>query len=381
MVKGKTSLERMVLQHLLSSSGRGKNARPAKKTQSKPAWDCQQCQFHNFGFRSHCLKCGKAKGSKKPAQVVTACPSKSSAGVLSKTPPLAPWAKPQVAANKMAALQASLSMLRQHGGDEDVETVLQSWIAEAEKASASKEKPLAERLAGTRAYIVRAEKRREAAQLAVSEAQARLSELETDLAQHKSHLASLEREALVTLQPGTPTVGENVEEPAGGAQAASPAGSCGLATDMVVEFVGQADAAMTPSTVTPSPAPGTLVGGLFPGNGAPMAAFLQLLDAKLAPIQAKMASLAAAPTAGVEPSRVGAAPAPEVAAPVLADTLLEAASTVDESLGASSPEVPSTIPADPGQVMIEKLRGMAGSLEDAEFGAAVRTVVGRAAPY
>ena len=176
-------------------------------------------------------------------------------------------------------------------------------------------------------------------------------------------------------------MGENVEEPAGGAQAASPAGSCGLATDMVMEFVGQADAAMTPSTVTPSPAPGTLVGGLFPGNGAPMAAFLQLLDAKLAPIQAKMASLAAAPTAGVEPSRVGAAPAPEVAAPVLADTLLEAASTVDESLGASSPEVPSTIPADPGQVMIEKLRGMAGSLEDAEFGAAVRTVVGRAAPY
>ena len=55
-----------------------------------------------------------------------------------------------LAAAKVVALQVSLAMLGQHGGDADMEKVLLAKIAAAEKEAAAKEKSLAEKLAGTR---------------------------------------------------------------------------------------------------------------------------------------------------------------------------------------------------------------------------------------
>ena len=109
-----------------------------------------------------------------------------------------------------------------------------------------------------------------------------------------------------------------------------------------------------------------------------MAELLRVLEARLAPIQAQLTALL---PAGQRPGPVVApVGAPTVVDAGLEDTQLELASTPAEDGGPSPLDLPSTVPAEPGQVLMDQLRSMS-SMEDAEFGAAVRSHMQRPAPY
>ena len=141
-----------------------------------------------------------------------------------------------------------------------------------------------------------------------------------------------------------------------------------------------------------TPATGTPVGDLFRLHGAAAAELVKLLDAKLAPIQAQLAALtssgpgqgsgAAAATMGDAPAQVAAVTLGDVPVKPAATQLEEATqTTVAEDGSQTLQNEPSTQPAGPSLLLLDQLRGMARTLEDGEFAAAVRSVVERAAPY
>ena len=109
-----------------------------------------------------------------------------------------------------------------------------------------------------------------------------------------------------------------------------------------------------------------------------MAELLRSLDERLEPIQAQLARLSEGGQQSGASVALGGAPVGEAA--VVAATLPETASTQAGDGDPSPQEVPSTVPAEPGQVRLDQLKSLS-SMEDAEFGAAVRTVLQRVAPY
>ena len=172
---------------------------------------------------------------------------------------------------------------------------------------------------------------------------------------------------------------ESLQEEASKEQAGDP-GAGGAADGMEISPVSSESPglAVSPVEKTTAPAPGTPVGALLRSDNTAMAELLRLLDARLEPIQAQLARLTEAGQQSGALAAFGGAPLGEVAG--VAATLPETASTQAEDGDLSPQEVPSTIPAEPGQVLLDQLKSLS-PMEDAAFGAAVRTVVQRCAPY
>ncbi len=151
-------------------------------------WTCCSCKWSNFASRNKCRHCGAppgTAGSKPPTPTV---PAKAA----TTKPP--PWERAKAAAIQAAALEAALTAAQQVGGAEDFEKELTEKLTAARR-TAQDDRPLPDRLAGIRSYISRAEKRLDAAEKAVKEAEGQHEAIAADLTSHKAKLEELEREA------------------------------------------------------------------------------------------------------------------------------------------------------------------------------------------
>ena len=110
------------------------------------------------------------------------------------TPKPPPWERAKAAAVHATALEAALAAAQQTGGAEDFVKELTEKLTAARKASQDG-RPLPDRLAGIRSYISRAEKRLDAAETAVQEAEGQREAIAADLVSHKAKLEELEKEA------------------------------------------------------------------------------------------------------------------------------------------------------------------------------------------
>ena len=142
---------------------------------SKAEWQCNKCNWSNFTTRQKCRHCGLLRPGTE------ASPSfRKSEGVQKGAAPKVPYVlkpaprvKNQEAVAKAAALEAALAGAREAGGAQGVVSQLENELEVARRASTDT-RPLADRLAGCRAYIERAEKRVAESEAIITDAQAAL---------------------------------------------------------------------------------------------------------------------------------------------------------------------------------------------------------------
>ena len=174
--------------------------------EKRQEWLCKDCGCSNYMSRAACRKCPKF------ATQATATPRRDTASGAGKTtrpssppspsPSSAPaWKRMEELSKQKASAEAALAAATAQDGDKELIQILQVRLEKIVKSMAVPKQSLAERIAGTRGFIERQQKRVQAQEQEIVKANVELECLQATLKEHRDQLARMEAEATAELIP------------------------------------------------------------------------------------------------------------------------------------------------------------------------------------